>query len=66
MLSRVYPSVGTGERLTLADGTDLAVDDVFARVMELPGDHPARVEVWIGPVCRCADASGYTDTFQNP
>ena len=33
-----YRSVGSGDRITLADGTELAVDDVFARVMELPGD----------------------------
>jgi Uma2 family endonuclease len=33
-----YRAAGPGERITLADGTELAVDDVFAGTMELPGD----------------------------
>ena len=35
-----YRSAGVGERITLMDGTELAVDEIFARVMELPGDAP--------------------------
>ena len=35
-----YRSAGPGERIVLGDGTELAVDDLFARIMELPGDAP--------------------------
>jgi Uma2 family endonuclease len=35
-----YRSVGSGDRIVLTDGTELAVDDVFARLMDLPGDPP--------------------------
>ena len=38
--SWVYRSVGPGERIALTDGTELAVDDVFARVMDFEGDVP--------------------------
>jgi Uma2 family endonuclease len=34
----VYRAASASERITLADGTEISVDDVFARVMELPGD----------------------------
>jgi Uma2 family endonuclease len=33
-----YRAAGAGELVTLADGTELAVDEVFAGVMDLPGD----------------------------
>lgn len=35
-----YRAAGTGERITLADGTTVSVDAVFAGVMGLPGDAP--------------------------
>lgn len=35
-----YVAVGPGEHITLSDGSEIAVDDVFAGVMDLPGDHP--------------------------
>lgn len=35
-----YRAVGPGGRIVLAGGAELAVDEVFANVMELPGDPP--------------------------
>jgi Uma2 family endonuclease len=35
-----YEAADAGARITLMDGTELAVDDVFARAMDLPGDAP--------------------------
>jgi len=35
-----YRAANAGDRITLADGTELAVDDVFARALDLPGDEP--------------------------
>jgi Uma2 family endonuclease len=35
-----YRAANAGDKITLADGTELAVDDVFARALDLPGDEP--------------------------